>query len=166
GNGNFRIAFEPVAPEKLPDYFPPIRQGSTHADEDGNLWVLPSSSTITGADLAAAAAGGRGGRGGGRGGAGGFGGGGGGGGGGADTTGRGARAPGDTTSRGGRGAGPDLPQAPLVSLNYDIVNRKGEIVERLQLPAGRTIAGFGPNGAVYLSSREGRNVFLERYKRN
>lgn len=53
----------------------------------------------------------------------------------------------------------------MVSLNYDVVNRKGELIERVQLPAGRTIAGFGPNGAIYLSSREGRSIFIERYKR-
>jgi hypothetical protein len=45
------------------------------------------------------------------------------------------------------------------------VNRKGELVERVQLPAGRTIAGFGPNGVIYLAVREGREQFLERYKR-
>ena len=26
---------------------------------------------------------------------------------------------------------------------YDVVNRKGELVERVQIPVGRTIAGFG-----------------------
>ena len=35
-------------------------------------------------------------------------------------------------------------------LVYDVVNRKGAIVERVRLPTGRTLAGFGPNGAVYL----------------
>ena len=53
----------------------------------------------------------------------------------------------------------------MVSLNYDIVNRAGELVERIQLPPGRTIAGFGPKGAIYLSVREGRQLFIERYKR-
>ena len=175
GNQRFSIAFEPVAPEKLPDYFPPIRQGSTHADLDGNLWILPATSAISTADLQAALGrGGRGGPGGGGfgGGGGGFGGGNrGGGGAGGDSTGRGGNrgAGADSTGRGGRGAPGDSTggrtPAPLISLNYDIVNRKGELVERLQLPAGRTIAGFGPDGVVYLSSREGRNNFLEKYKR-
>lgn len=49
--------------------------------------------------------------------------------------------------------------APLV---YDVVNRKGELVYRVQLPPGRQIVGFGPNGAVYLTVREGREVFLEK----
>jgi hypothetical protein len=38
---------------------------------------------------------------------------------------------------------------------YDVINRKGELVERVQIPAGRTIVGFGPSGSVYLISREG-----------
>jgi hypothetical protein len=33
---------------------------------------------------------------------------------------------------------------------YDVVNRKGEIVERVQFPEGRGLAGFGPSGAVYM----------------
>lgn len=178
GNNAFRIAFEPVAAEKLPDYYPPIRAGSTHADADGNLWILPATSTISANDMITAAtsrggAGGRGGFGGDNGGRGGFGAAGG------DNGGRGARggaagagaagAPGaapGAPGAGGRGAmDAMMPQGPMVSLNYDVVNRKGELVERVQLPAGRTIAGFGPNGAIYLASREGRSIFIERYKR-
>jgi hypothetical protein len=136
GNGNSRIAFEPVAPEHLPDYFPPIRAGSTHADLDGNLWILPATSTIAASDLTANNRGGRGGAGG-----------------------RGGRGGGDTTAADTASA-----PAPGPGLNYDMVNRKGEIVQRVQLPAGRTIAGFGPNGVVYLSVRDGRNLVVERYK--
>lgn len=183
GNNAFRIAFEPVEASKLPDYYPPIRAGSTHADADGNLWILPATSSISANDMIAAAtsrggAGGRGGFGGdngGRGGAGGAGAGGAGAAGGdrgargarggnAGAAGAGAAAGAPAPGAGGRG-GPDVPQGPMVSLNYDVVNRKGELIERVQLPAGRTIAGFGPNGAIYLSSREGRSIFIERYKR-
>ena len=45
---------------------------------------------------------------------------------------------------------------------YDVINRKGELVERVQIPVGRTIAGFGPNGAVYLVNREGTTATLEK----
>ena len=209
--GANRIAFEPIAAEKLPDFYPPIRQGTTHADADGNMWILPATSAISANDfIAAATGGGRGGAGGGRGG-GGFGGGAGGGfgggaGGGGDRgaggdrgsggaggagagtvsaggAGVGGGAAGGRSNRGGdagaaggaagagvgggRGPGLDalLPPQPVVSLNYDVVNRAGDLVERVQLPPGRTIAGFGPNGAIYLSVREGRSIFLERYKR-
>ena len=33
---------------------------------------------------------------------------------------------------------------------YDVVNRKGEIVERVQFPEGRALAGFGPRGILYM----------------
>ena len=35
-------------------------------------------------------------------------------------------------------------------LLYDVVNRQGRLFMRVQLPAGRDIAGFGPGGVVYL----------------
>jgi hypothetical protein len=37
---------------------------------------------------------------------------------------------------------------------YDVVNSKGELVERVQVPKNRTIVGFGPGGIVYLLARE------------
>ena len=45
---------------------------------------------------------------------------------------------------------------------YDVVNRKGELVERVQIPAGRAIAGFGAGGVVYLAAREGLTTKLEK----
>ena len=47
---------------------------------------------------------------------------------------------------------------------YDVVNRKGELVDRVQVPEGRTIVGFGPDGSVFLAAREGSAVHLERAK--
>jgi hypothetical protein len=45
---------------------------------------------------------------------------------------------------------------------YDIVNRRGEIVDRVQLPAFRSIAGFGP-GVIYLAVQDSsKKVHLER----
>lgn len=38
---------------------------------------------------------------------------------------------------------------------YDIVNSRGQLVDRVQLPAGRTIAGFGKDGSIYLAVRDG-----------
>ena len=45
---------------------------------------------------------------------------------------------------------------------YDVINRKGELVDRVQIPVGRTIIGFGPAGSVYLINRDGATVSLER----
>jgi hypothetical protein len=45
-------------------------------------------------------------------------------------------------------------------LLYDVVNRKGEISERVQFPKGAALVGFGPGGIVYLNTVEGNNGFL------
>lgn len=45
---------------------------------------------------------------------------------------------------------------------YDVINRQGQLVDRVQIPAGRTIVGFGADGAVYLSGRENNAAFVER----
>ena len=47
---------------------------------------------------------------------------------------------------------------------YDVVNRKGELVDRVQVPLDRTIVGFGPDGSVYLGARDGTSTYLERAK--
>ena len=45
---------------------------------------------------------------------------------------------------------------------YDVLNRKGELVDRVQLPANRVLAGFGDAGTVYLAVRDAGSVHLER----
>ena len=128
GRGGFRPRFEPAEPEALPDYFPPVRAGTTLADYDGNLWLLPATSSVAGqlAGMMPPGAAGR-------------------------------MPPGMLP--GGMAA------ANAAGLVYDVVNRSGELVERVQIPAGRTIAGFGPKGVVYLTAREGNNLFLEKVRR-
>lgn len=48
-----------------------------------------------------------------------------------------------------------IPSTSLAATNggnvFDVINRNGEIIERVQLPAGRNLAGFGPGGTVYMS---------------
>ncbi len=34
---------------------------------------------------------------------------------------------------------------------YDVINGKGELIDRVQIPVGRTITGFGKGGVVYMS---------------
>ena len=53
-------------------------------------------------------------------------------------------------------------------LLYDVVNRKGEVFERVQLPSGCALAGFGANGGVYLTCTEkvaGDTASVTRLKR-
>lgn len=203
---NFLATFEPVPPEELPDYYPPIRAGAVRADADGNLWILPTTTSeqtlmaLAAQTLASGMGGGRGGGGGpppgvmmgmmgGGGGAGGGRGGAGGGvvvgggaGAGAAGAARGAQQQGgaqrDSAQRADstRGAQQGNPTQALMALAgsmgqpqvgfiYDVVNRKGELVERIQLPVGRTLVGFGPGGVIYLAAREGRGMVLERARR-
>jgi hypothetical protein len=49
-------------------------------------------------------------------------------------------------------------------LIYDVIDRKGNIVDRIQLPAGRAISGFGPDGAVFMTAKMGAGVVVERYR--
>ena len=48
---------------------------------------------------------------------------------------------------------------------YDVINGKGELVDRVQIPADRAIIGFGANGAVYLASQTGAARTIERARR-
>jgi hypothetical protein len=47
---------------------------------------------------------------------------------------------------------------------YDVVNRKGELFDRVQLPAGRTLIGFGPGGIVYLVVRDAGATRIEQVR--
>lgn len=51
-----------------------------------------------------------------------------------------------------------IPGGPV----YDVINREGKLVDRVQVPVDRTIAGFGPDGSAYLVSRDGTRMTLER----
>jgi hypothetical protein len=44
-------------------------------------------------------------------------------------------------------------------LVYDVVNNKGELTHRVRLPVGRSVAGFGKGGVVYLQSGDRTNGF-------
>jgi len=45
---------------------------------------------------------------------------------------------------------------------YDVISRNGELIDRIQVPPGRTIAGFGPGGGVYMGVVDGDITRLER----
>jgi hypothetical protein len=44
---------------------------------------------------------------------------------------------------------------------YDIIDAKGQLKDRVQLPAGRVVSGFGP-GVVYMGVRDSTGVRLEK----
>jgi hypothetical protein len=88
GSQPFNIPFVPVPPEEIGDFYPPIRAGQFRADPDGNVWILPSTSTLSASGTS--------------------------------------------------------------GLAWDVVNRNGEIVERVKFPEGRNLAGFGKGGIIYM----------------
>jgi hypothetical protein len=47
-------------------------------------------------------------------------------------------------------------------LTYDVVDRNGVVVERVQLPKDQVLVGFGPRNVVYLTKADGKNTYLER----
>lgn len=48
-------------------------------------------------------------------------------------------------------------------LVYDVVNKSGELFQRVRVPQGRSIAGFGRNGVLYLVSGDRtKGFYLER----
>lgn len=50
-------------------------------------------------------------------------------------------------------------------LVYDVINSLGALSRRVRLPVGRSVAGFGHGGVVYLLSGDRKTGFyLERYQ--
>jgi hypothetical protein len=47
---------------------------------------------------------------------------------------------------------------------YDVVNRRGELVDRVRLPAGLQLIGFGPGGFAYVIGFDGGKEFLARVR--
>jgi len=45
---------------------------------------------------------------------------------------------------------------------YDVIDRTGKLVDRVALPSGTTIAGFGADGTVYLGVRDSSGVHIAR----
>jgi hypothetical protein len=45
---------------------------------------------------------------------------------------------------------------------YDVIDNKGELKDRVLVPQGRVIAGFGPGGVVYMGVVDGSITRLER----
>lgn len=55
-----------------------------------------------------------------------------------------------------------IPTKPMAGPVYDVIDRQGRLVDRVMVPAGASIAGFGPGGVVYLGTRDAAGVHLQR----
>jgi hypothetical protein len=45
---------------------------------------------------------------------------------------------------------------------YDVINRKGELIDRVRLPEGHELIGFAAGGVVYLVGHDGGKQFVEQ----
>jgi hypothetical protein len=57
---------------------------------------------------------------------------------------------------------PRPPRSARGGTIYDVVNRKGELIDKVELPQGRTLIGFGPGGIVYLLARDAGATRIEQ----
>jgi hypothetical protein len=58
-----------------------------------------------------------------------------------------------------------IPPRPLAGgAIYDVIDRKGLLIDHVQVPRNSAIAGFGPAGAVYLAQRDARGLRLARVR--
>jgi hypothetical protein len=56
-----------------------------------------------------------------------------------------------------------IPSKPSASgPEYDVIDRSGKLADRVTLPRGTTIAGFGAGGIVYLGVRDTAGVHVVR----
>ena len=51
---------------------------------------------------------------------------------------------------------------PASGPEYDVIDRTGKLADRVVLPAGTTIVGFGAGGIVYLGVRDASGVHVVR----
>ena len=56
------------------------------------------------------------------------------------------------------------PSTPRTGTVFDIVSRQGELVDRIQLPPGYNLVGFGRGKVVYLSMRDPTGLKLARVR--
>jgi len=47
---------------------------------------------------------------------------------------------------------------------YDVMNRQGTMIDRIQLPMGYQLVGFGPGQVVFLSNRDAKGLHLSRVR--
>ena len=47
---------------------------------------------------------------------------------------------------------------------FDVISREGKLIDRIELPAGYSIAGFGPGKVVYLTMRDSKGLHLAKVR--
>jgi hypothetical protein len=59
---------------------------------------------------------------------------------------------------------PLLPALLATGAVFDIVNRTGELADRIKLPSGYNLAGFGAGKIVYLTMRDAAGLHLAKVR--
>jgi hypothetical protein len=58
------------------------------------------------------------------------------------------------------------PESNATTQIYDVIDRKGVLIDRVKIPEGRVVLGFGPRGAVYLTAIDGGKRLIEKARFN
>jgi hypothetical protein len=55
-----------------------------------------------------------------------------------------------------------IPTTPTPGATYEVIDRAGKLVDRIMIPAGSAIVGFGAGGVVYLGMRDASGIRVQR----
>ena len=55
-----------------------------------------------------------------------------------------------------------IPTKPMAGALYEVIDRSGTLVDRVLVPEGATIIGFGAGGVVYMGKRDASGIHVQR----
>ena len=55
-----------------------------------------------------------------------------------------------------------IPTKPMAGALYEVIDRSGALVDRVLVPEGATIIGFGAGGVVYMGKRDASGIHVQR----
>jgi hypothetical protein len=55
-----------------------------------------------------------------------------------------------------------IPTKPVAGAVYEVIDRSGKLVDRVLVPTGSVIVGFGPGGVVYMGMRDAAGIHVQR----
>jgi hypothetical protein len=55
-----------------------------------------------------------------------------------------------------------IPTKAVAGVVYEVIDRSGKLVDRVLVPSGSVIVGFGPGGVVYMGMRDAAGVHVQR----
>ena len=55
-----------------------------------------------------------------------------------------------------------IPTTPTAGVVYEVIDRAGKLVDRVLVPSGSVVVGFGSGGVVYLGARDATGIHVQR----